>query len=46
MTRILDTGVYIVYISDKTVIYLGGVLKPYYSEFDEVDYRIEAVILQ
>lgn len=46
LTRLLDTKVYIVYISDKTIIYFGGIQDPSFSEFDEVDYRIEAVILQ
>lgn len=46
MTRLLDTEVYIVYISDKIIIYFGGVLDPSHSEFDEVDYTIEEVILQ
>lgn len=46
MTRLLDTNVYIIYMSNKTMIYFGGVLDPSCDEFDEVDYRIEAVILQ
>lgn len=46
MTRLLDTEVYIIYISDKTIIYFGGIQDPSFSEFEEFDSRIEAVILQ
>lgn len=46
LTRLLDTKIYIVYISDKTMLYFGGILDPSYSEFDAVDYSIEPVILE
>jgi len=46
MTRLLDTNVYIIYISNESMLYFGGVLDPSYSEFDAVDYSIEQVILE
>lgn len=46
MTRLLDTEVYIIYISNEIMIYFGGVFDQSHSKFDEFDYTIEEVILK